>query len=168
MGLQIHYHLVSNIGNVLRKSRIRIHHYNFFTIKTNVRTLTSFPKNYKSITGQTFISCGKRNESYFSFFKVDRTCDELSYVPYTKEVFNNRLYPEIPAENDPILESIVNASTVEEIFDLIKDHPHNEVYCSQAIVTLSLLSKAYNNLKSEMTLSNSIEDKDFIQVHSSH
>lgn len=167
MGLQIPYHLVSNIGNVLRKSRIRIHHYNFFTIKTSVRTFASFSKNTK-FSSQTFFSCGKKNNCNFSFFKVDRICEELSYNPYTKGVFNNRLYPEIRAENDQILESIVSASTVEEIFDLIKDHPHNEVYSSQAIVTLSLLSKAYSNLKSEMTLLNSMEDKDFIQVLSSH
>jgi len=158
MGFQIPYHFVSNIGNILRKSRIRNYHYKLFTIKTNDRTRTAFSKN-SIFPIQTFFSCGKRNISYLNFSKVDKTSEELSYIPSTKEVYFNRLYPEIRAENDPILESIVNASTVEELFDLIKDHLHNEVYCSQVIVTLSFLRKAY-----EMTATNSTDDKEFIEV----
>ena len=164
---QIPYRLISNMGNILRKSRIQGYHYNLFATNTSYRALSIFTRNSKN-DRHYFFNCETTDDVYKNFLKEDSPLSELSNIPCNKEVYYNCLYPEIHAENDPVLELIVNASTIEELFDLIKGHPNNEKYASQAIVTLLVLKNAYCNLRSDTTSTNSVDNKDFIQVFSVH
>lgn len=58
-----------------------------------------------------------------------------------------RLHPLIHPADDLVLEAIVQAETVDQVFNLIEENPANILHSTQALVTLWTLQKSYSNWK---------------------
>lgn len=58
-----------------------------------------------------------------------------------------RLYPSVLPSDDPLLEEILQANTVDELFKLYETSPGSVLHSTQALVTLWTLQKSYSNWK---------------------
>lgn len=58
-----------------------------------------------------------------------------------------RLYPSIESTEDPLLEEIVQAGTVEQVFNLYEKNSSDIHHSTQALVTLWSLQKSYSSWK---------------------
>ena len=93
--------------------------------------------------------------------EIDRCASDLVFEGFCTRLYSNNV--EDPM--DPILESLVHAATIEEVFSLVQGHLNNVKYASQAIATLWDLQNGYHNWRSNLGLINNQEhNENFIQV----
>ncbi len=170
MGHWIPYRLLPSIRNVLNKIIVRNYHQ--FALRnvllTGARTHHSKSIRFPFSTG---VEQGNVKE-YLYLRDLDR--DESLFVELDagaptsdKEIesLHSRLYPSIHPDDDHILESLVHASTIEEVFELTRGQLLNEKYASQAIATLWNLQKVYCNW-ANLDPVNAVENNNnFIKVH---
>lgn len=77
----------------------------------------------------------------------------------------SRLSPHMLPPSDPLLELLVHAKSINEVFELINDHFLNEKYTSQAIITLWNLQKIYIDMRPDLDVIGASENLNkFIQV----
>ena len=143
MGHRIPYRLLLNIQNVLSKRTIRSYRQ---CAAHNVNlTITVCPTRSKSIkfpfstNVKEYLHIRELDKEESLFGDLDNGTPDKELV----ESIHTRLYPSIHPTEDPLLESLVHANTIEEVFELIKDKFLNEKYASQAIATLCDLEKVY-------------------------
>ncbi|KZS20741.1 putative FAST kinase domain-containing protein 1 [Daphnia magna] len=167
MGYRVSYRMLLNTKSIFSKTAVRSYRNNLFALKTFHRTLSICERNPKFTTSSFSISAEVAEDFFYKHgFKGKKLINELNYNSYDKETVNyhTRLYPRIQVDDDPLLEALVKASTIEQVFGLIKEQPLNVKYASQAIATLWNLKKGYYNVTSNTESKN----KDFIQVVKSH
>lgn len=165
----IPYRLLPSVRNVLNKVTVRNYHQ---FASRNVLLTVARTRHSKSIRIPfcTGVEQGNLKE-YLYLRDLDR--DESLFVdldagtPTDKEIesLHSRLYPSIHPDDDCILESLVHASTIEEVFELTRGQLPNEKYASQAIATLWNLQKVYCNW-TNLDPVNAVENNNnFIKVH---
>lgn len=169
MGYRVHCRVLQNIRSIFRKSTFQSYQNNLFGLKTcNANLTLSVSERNPKFTTSSFWN-GPEVTQNFVFrhgLKEENLWNDFNDHFSDKETVNYRfrLYPKIQAADDPCLEAIVNASSIEQVFRLIKDQPLNVMYASQAIATLWDLKKGYY----DMTSNTSSTDKTFSQVSFMH
>ncbi|XP_057374559.1 uncharacterized protein LOC130695439 [Daphnia carinata] len=165
MGYRVPYRMLLKTKNIFSKTTSQSFPSNLFALKTCHRTLSIKERNPKFTT--SFRNSANVAEDFFykHGFKEDNLIKEFNDNSFDKETLNDhtRLYPMIQV-NDDLLETLVKASTIEQVFGLIKQEPLNVKYASQAIATLWDLKKGYHNVTSNTSSAN----RNFIQVVKSH
>ncbi|KAI9557037.1 FAST kise domain-containing protein 1 [Daphnia sinensis] len=167
MGYRVPYRMLLKTKSIFSKTASQNYWSNLFALKTCHRTLSTCDRNPK-FTVSSFRNSAKVEEDFFykHGFKEANLMNEFNDNFFDNETVNyhTRLYPKIQVDDDPFLEELVKASTIDQVFGLIKQQPLDVKYASQAIVTLWDLKKGYYNVTSNNTSAN----KDFIQVVKSH
>lgn len=170
MGYRIIYRLLVNVPKFSNKHLIRYYH-RCFTLKTyrhqllNVGLENSRPTKFLIST-----SVKQVDITEYLYLKEliedERLITECGQNPASadKENVFARLYPNILPAHDSHFETLVQSSTIDEVFQHLQGQNNNEQYVSQAITTLWDLHKAYCNTHELGIVNASENSNNFIQV----
>lgn len=169
MGYWIPHRLLLNIRKFSNKNSIHCYH-RCFAIKKHYPIVNIGSKNSRT-TPFCFSTSVKQIDIAEYLYLKELIADEKlvfknlqnSLVDKENNLFT-RLYPSILPKDDSHFESLVQSTTIDEVFQQIQGYFHNEQYVSQAIATLWDLQKVYCSSLDLGIVGASENHKNFIQV----
>lgn len=112
--------------------------------------------------------CSRGYLQLSALIKDEIAINESFQSDSNKEIYGNRtcLYAGTQSEHDPVLTSLIQSNTIEEVFDLVKNYHSDEKIVTQAVVTLWDLCCFDSFPLSSLSVSENL--KNFIQVRHIH